>query len=86
MGIHHVANRHLQVTESKRALIQNAGLVLGGLLLLAALLWIGFAEDKSMAILLGIAALIAARVLYINVPELLSDDEQPDHSDENEQN
>lgn len=66
------------MTESQRQLIQKAGYVLGAVLLLGALLWIGFSEDKSLAILLAIAALIAARVLYVNVPELLSEDPQED--------
>lgn len=73
MGLHHVANRYLQMTHAQCQLIQKAGYVLGALLLLGALLWIGLAEDKALAILLAIAALIAARVLYINVPELLAE-------------
>lgn len=67
------------MTDSRRKTIQSAGYVVGGALLLGALLWIGFAEDKAMAILLGIAALVAARMLYVNLPEYLAEnDDKPD--------
>ena len=78
MGVHHVADRNLQLTTKGRRFILSACYVLGAALLAGALLWIGFSEDKSLAILLAIAALIAARILYVNVPEMLGEDQEQD--------
>ena len=78
MGVHHVADRNLQLTTKGHRFILSAGYVLGAALLAGALLWIGFSEDKSLAILLAIAALIAARILYVNVPEMLGEDQEQD--------
>ena len=52
-------------------LIHGLALVVGGGFLLAAFLWLGYAENKSAAILLGIAAVISGRLIYVNLPEFL---------------
>ena len=56
------------MSESGPGATRIAALVLSGLLLLGAALWIGFAENKSWAILLAIVALILARTLYVGTP------------------
>ena len=57
-----------------------AALILSALLLLGAALWIGFAENKSWAMLLAMVALILARTLYVGVPTG-TPREEPDDAD-----
>lgn len=64
------------MTDSLRKVLKTTGYVVGSALLLGAMLWIGFAQDKAMAILLAIAALIAARILYVNVPRFLASEDE----------
>ena len=57
-----------------------AALILSALLLVGAALWIGFAENKSWAMLLAIVALILARTLYVGTPTG-TPHEEPDDAD-----
>ena len=56
------------MSDSTSRLGRIAALILSALLLVGAALWIGFAENKSWAMLLAIVALILARTLYVGVP------------------
>lgn len=67
------------MTSSRRSLCQGLALVVGGGFLLASFLWLGFAENKSGALLLGLAAVVSARILYINLPEYLEKAAPPDN-------
>ena len=53
-------------------------MILSALLLVGAALWIGFAENKSWAMLLAMVALILARKLYVGVPGGTAHEEQDD--------
>lgn len=58
----------MPLSETTTGPARIAALVLSGLLLLGAAIWIGFADNKSWAILLAMVALILARTLYVGTP------------------
>ena len=64
--------------DSRNSLGRIAALILSALLLVGAALWIGFAENKSWAMLLAMVALILARKLYVGVPGGTAHEEQDD--------
>ena len=66
--------------DSSNRLRRIAALILSALLLVGAALWIGFAENKSWAMLLAMVALILARTLYVGVPTG-TPHEEPDDAD-----
>ena len=66
--------------DSRNSLGRIAALILSALLLVGAALWIGFAENKSWAMLLAMVALILARTLYVGVPTE-TPREEPDDAD-----
>ena len=55
-------------------------LSIGALLLVGAAVWIGFAENKSWAMVLAMVALILARTLYVGSPTGTGE-ENPGESD-----
>ena len=57
-----------------------AALTLGAVLLVGAAVWIGFAENKSWAMVLAMVALILARTLYVGTPTG-TPEENPEESD-----
>ncbi len=71
----------MQVTSNQRRLLQSLAYVVGGGFLLAAFLWLGFSENKSAALLLGLAAVVSARILYVSLPEYLERAADADNSD-----
>ena len=54
--------------------------MLGAALLVGAAVWIGFAENKSWAMVLAMVALILARTLYVGTPTG-TPEEHPEESD-----
>ena len=80
MGVHHVADRPVPVSPRQRRLIQGLAYVVGGAFLLAAFLTLGLSENKSAALLLGLAAVVFARLIYINLPEYLDELDGTDNS------
>ena len=68
------------MSDSTSRLGRIAALILSALLLVGAALWIGFAENKSWAMLLAMVALILARTLYVGVPTG-TPREEPDDAD-----
>ncbi len=54
--------------------------MLGAVLLVGAAVWIGFAENKSWAMVLAMVALILARTLYVGTPTG-TPEENPEESD-----
>ncbi len=56
------------MSDSNNRLGRITALILSALLLVGAALWIGFAENKSWAMLLAMVALIVARTLYVGTP------------------
>lgn len=68
----------MSLSASSRGPARIAALTLSALLLVGAALWIGFAENKSWAMLLAMVALILARTLYVGT----SADEPTEQTDE----
>ena len=68
------------MSDPSNRLGRIAALILSALLLVGAALWIGFAENKSWAMLLAMVALILARTLYVGVPTG-TPHEEPDDAD-----
>ena len=68
------------MSDSSNRLGRIAALILSALLLVGAALWIGFAENKSWAMLLAMVALILARTLYVGMPTG-TPHEEPDDAD-----
>jgi len=66
------------LSASSRGPTRIAALTLSALLLVGAAVWIGFAENKSWAMLLAMVALILARTLYVGT----STDEPTEQTDE----
>ena len=68
------------MSDPSNRLGRIAALILSALLLVGAALWIGFAENKSWAMLLAMVALILARKLYVGMPGGTAH-EEPDGAD-----
>ena len=71
----------MSVSPRQRRFIQGLAYVVGGLFLLAAFLTLGLGKNKSAALLLGLAAAVFARLIYVNLPDYLEELGGPDKSD-----
>ena len=69
------------MTRNRHRFFQGLAYVVGGSFLLASMLWLGFAGNKSPAILLALAAVVSARILYVSLPDYLEQRSEPDNPD-----
>ena len=70
------------MSETDHRLTLILGHVAAAGLLVGAMFWIAFAEEKSWAILLGVGAILVTRYVYVTLPDRLTSEETPEEGDE----